>query len=70
MCVKDNLKKFLNQWGKVKVDGIAWCRQSMKRLSLKRKLGAVDEKNSTHQIPVTKQKDAKSTSNHLRANAR
>lgn len=54
----------------MKVDGIAWCRQSMKRLSLKRKLGAVDEKNSTHQIPVTIQKDAKSTSNHLRANAR
>lgn len=53
----------------MKVDGIAWCRKSMKRLSLKRKLGAVDE-NSTHQIPVTKQKDAKSTSNHLRANAR
>lgn len=42
----------------------------MKRLSLKRKLGAVDEKNSTHQVTVTKQKDAKSTSNHLRANAR
>lgn len=54
----------------MKVDGIAWCRQSMKRLSLKRKLGAVDEKNSTHQVTVTKQKDAKSTSNHLRANAR
>lgn len=49
---------------------IAWCRQSMKRLSLKRKLGAVDEKNSTHQVPVTKQKDTKRSSDHLRANAR
>lgn len=54
----------------MKVDKIAWCRQSMKRLSLKRKLGAVDEKNSTHQVPATKQKDTKLSSDHLRANAR
>lgn len=54
----------------MKVYKIAWCRQPMKRLSLKRKLGAVDEKNSTHQVPVTKQKDTKLSSDHIRANAR